>query len=233
MSNIDCIIDEILTGFGDFVALQKDGALQTQPQYVVFSLIFILFGLTVVSAAMNLLVLRFLTMNTEDERRDEVEARMAARGLVRVEGDIITSNNCLLPPGVTSSSTRLTSRRKAMIEASSDDSDFEDDPEAGGGGQQRHQLSGEEEDNEDAASVCSCSCYQLPYSAGGGSSVRQRYSVQRRPGPVTHLLHSPPTADSGVCQSPRSPPGEYVRLATRRRSSPSPPTVSYVQQTSC
>ena len=34
-----------------------------------------MFGLAVVSSAMNLLVLRFLTMNTEDERRDE---RLAA-----------------------------------------------------------------------------------------------------------------------------------------------------------
>ncbi|PIC47749.1 hypothetical protein B9Z55_006988 [Caenorhabditis nigoni] len=74
----------IFGGFGDYVALQKRGSLQTQPEYVFFSLVFILFGLTVISAAMNLLVLRFLTMNTEDERRDEQEAILAAQGLVRV-----------------------------------------------------------------------------------------------------------------------------------------------------
>ncbi len=68
------------------MALQQEGALQRQPEYVVFSLVFILFGLTVVSAAMNLLVLRFLTMNTADERRDEHVARLAARGLVPVGG---------------------------------------------------------------------------------------------------------------------------------------------------
>ncbi|KAK6041479.1 Ion channel, partial [Cooperia oncophora] len=66
----ECLVQQS-AGFGDFVALQKGGALQNQPDYVVFSLVFILFGLTVISAAMNLLVLRFLTMNTEDERRDE------------------------------------------------------------------------------------------------------------------------------------------------------------------
>ncbi|PIO65801.1 Ion channel, partial [Teladorsagia circumcincta] len=81
-----CFTTLTTIGFGDFVALQKGGALQNQPDYVVFSLVFILFGLTVISAAMNLLVLRFLTMNTEDERRDEQEARLAARGLVRVRG---------------------------------------------------------------------------------------------------------------------------------------------------
>ncbi|VDM56730.1 unnamed protein product [Angiostrongylus costaricensis] len=66
-----CFTTLTTIGFGDFVALQKGGALQNKPDYVVFSLVFILFGLTVISAAMNLLVLRFLTMNTEDEKRDQ------------------------------------------------------------------------------------------------------------------------------------------------------------------
>ncbi|CAD6198780.1 unnamed protein product [Caenorhabditis auriculariae] len=79
-----CFTTLTTIGFGDFVALQKNGALQTQPEYVMFSLVFIIFGLTVISAAMNLLVLRFLTMNTEDERRDEQEALLASQGLVRV-----------------------------------------------------------------------------------------------------------------------------------------------------
>jgi len=56
------------------VALQKDNALESKPEYVVFALIFILFGLAIVAASLNLLVLRFVTMNTEDERRDEAEA---------------------------------------------------------------------------------------------------------------------------------------------------------------
>lgn len=56
------------------VALQKDNALDSKPEYVAFALIFILFGLAIVAASLNLLVLRFVTMNTEDERRDEAEA---------------------------------------------------------------------------------------------------------------------------------------------------------------
>ncbi|KAL4218063.1 Potassium channel subfamily K member 9 [Mactra antiquata] len=87
-----CFITLTTIGFGDYVALQKGDALQKQPEYVVFSLIFILFGLTVISAAMNLLVLRFLTMNTEDERRDELEAAVAARNAIYLDGDVITSN---------------------------------------------------------------------------------------------------------------------------------------------
>ena len=91
-----CFITLTTIGFGDFVALQKNQVLQKKPEYVAFSLIFILFGLTVVSAAMNLLVLRFLTMNTEDERRQDLEAATAARTAVRLEGDVITANGAVL-----------------------------------------------------------------------------------------------------------------------------------------
>lgn len=56
------------------VALQKDQALDDKPEYVAFALIFILFGMAIVAASLNLFVLRFVTMNTEDERRDEAEA---------------------------------------------------------------------------------------------------------------------------------------------------------------
>ena len=56
------------------VALQKNKALSEAPDYVAFSLIFILFGMAIVAASFNLFVLRFVTMNTEDERRDEAEA---------------------------------------------------------------------------------------------------------------------------------------------------------------
>lgn len=91
-----CFITLTTIGFGDYVALQKDSALQSHPEYVAFSLVFILFGLSVVSAAINLLVLRFLTLNTEDERRDEQEAATAAQAAVRLEGDVITANGSIL-----------------------------------------------------------------------------------------------------------------------------------------
>ena len=68
-----CIITLTTIGFGDYVALQRSDDVHTRrPEYFVFSLVFILFGLAVLSAAMNLLVLRFLTMNTEDERKASV-----------------------------------------------------------------------------------------------------------------------------------------------------------------
>ncbi|CAH0548104.1 unnamed protein product [Brassicogethes aeneus] len=78
------------------VALQKDNALSKKPEYVMFALIFILFGLAIVAASLNLLVLRFVTMNTEDERRDEAQAMQALAGAVRLEGDVITANGSIL-----------------------------------------------------------------------------------------------------------------------------------------
>ncbi|CAK9303697.1 unnamed protein product [Gordionus sp. m RMFG-2023] len=88
-----CFITLTTIGFGDYVALQKTNALQRKPEYVAFSLIFILFGLTVVSAAINLLVLRFMTLNTEDEKRDSAEAKVkAARDeAVTLQGDVLVT----------------------------------------------------------------------------------------------------------------------------------------------
>ncbi|XP_067619588.1 two pore potassium channel protein sup-9 [Eurosta solidaginis] len=91
-----CFITLTTIGFGDMVALQKDNALNNKPQYVMFSLIFILFGLAIVAASLNLLVLRFVTMNTEDERRDEAQAMQALQVAVKLEGDVITANGSIL-----------------------------------------------------------------------------------------------------------------------------------------
>ena len=136
-----CFITLTTIGFGDYVALQKQDDLQKKPEYVAFSLIFILFGLTVVSAAMNLLILRFLTMNTEDERKDELEALEAARTAVRLDGDVITANGSVIS-----------------------------------GAQELPEIF------HDNISVCSCTCYDF-------GNKKQRYSVTRSPGKISHLLH--------------------------------------------
>ena len=91
-----CFITLTTIGFGDFVALQKENMLQEKPHYFAFSVIFILFGLAVISAAMNLLVLRFLTLNAEDERRDELQAAAAAQNAVHLEGDVIIGNSTVV-----------------------------------------------------------------------------------------------------------------------------------------
>ena len=64
----------MVSGFGDMVALQKDHTLETQMGYVMFALVFIFLGMAIVAACLNLFVLRLVTLNTEDERRDEAEA---------------------------------------------------------------------------------------------------------------------------------------------------------------
>ncbi|XP_006639627.1 potassium channel subfamily K member 15 [Lepisosteus oculatus] len=79
-----CFITLTTIGFGDFVALQKKEDLQEKTPYVAFSFMYILVGLTVIGAFLNLVVLRFLTMNSEDERRDAEE-----RASVKRERDMI------------------------------------------------------------------------------------------------------------------------------------------------
>ena len=48
-----------------------------------------MFGLAMIAALLNLILLKFMTMNTEDENRDEIEALEAARMTVKLDGDII------------------------------------------------------------------------------------------------------------------------------------------------
>ncbi|XP_036405429.1 potassium channel subfamily K member 3a [Megalops cyprinoides] len=74
-----CFITLTTIGFGDYVALQKDHALQNNPRYVAFSFIYILTGLTVIGAFLNLVVLRFMTMNAEDEKRDAEQRALLSR----------------------------------------------------------------------------------------------------------------------------------------------------------
>ncbi|KAM4610967.1 potassium channel subfamily K member 15 [Polymixia lowei] len=83
-----CFITLTTIGFGDFVALQKKEDLQEKTPYVAFSFVYILVGLTVIGAFLNLVVLRFLTMNTEDERRDAQERASLKRERGFLDGDL-------------------------------------------------------------------------------------------------------------------------------------------------
>jgi uncharacterized membrane protein len=82
-----CFTTLTTIGFGDFVALQQDNALETKPEYVTFALFFIMFGLAIIAALLNLMVLKFMTMNTEDEKRDEAQAIQVknAKNRVRIQ----------------------------------------------------------------------------------------------------------------------------------------------------
>ena len=81
----------LFSGFGDLVALQQDNALQSQPEYVTFTLFFIVFGLAVIAAVLNLMLLKFMTMNTDDENRDEIEAiEVGITGLKSQTNNLLT-----------------------------------------------------------------------------------------------------------------------------------------------
>lgn len=92
-----CFTTLTTIGFGDFVALQQDNALETKPEYVTFALFFIVFGLAIIAALLNLMVLKFMTMNTEDEKKDEAQALQNAAQTVRLDGDIICQQNEVRP----------------------------------------------------------------------------------------------------------------------------------------
>ncbi|XP_004540078.1 potassium channel subfamily K member 3 [Maylandia zebra] len=94
-----CFITLTTIGFGDYVALQKNEALQNDPKYVAFCFVYILTGLTVIGAFLNLVVLRFLTMNTEDERRDAKEKALLS--VSKPRGEVAH----LLPVSISASST--------------------------------------------------------------------------------------------------------------------------------
>ncbi|CAG5107465.1 Similar to sup-9: Two pore potassium channel protein sup-9 (Caenorhabditis elegans) [Cotesia congregata] len=91
-----CFVTLTTIGFGDYVALQNDQALSTKPGYVALSLVFILFGLAVVAASINLLVLRFMTMNAEDVRRDDSELQAASHHVLTLDGEVVAVNGKIL-----------------------------------------------------------------------------------------------------------------------------------------
>ncbi|KAK6297204.1 hypothetical protein J4Q44_G00317870 [Coregonus suidteri] len=95
-----CFITLTTIGFGDYVALQKDHALQTNPKYVAFCFIYILTGLTVIGAFLNLVVLRFMTMNAEDEKRDAEQRAILSRN-----GQVGGHNHLRSAPDLPSSSS--------------------------------------------------------------------------------------------------------------------------------
>ncbi|XP_072136011.1 potassium channel subfamily K member 9-like [Mobula birostris] len=135
-----CFITLTTIGFGDFVALQNNEALQKRPPYVAFSFMYILVGLTVIGAFLNLVVLRFLTMNSEDEKRDAEERASNKEHLAMTVGEDAQGRSASLLPGEAS---RSRSNLIPLIAA-----------EAGVG------RGSPQEPVSDAESLCSCMCYR-------------------------------------------------------------------------
>uniref|UniRef100_A0AAY4CTH2 Potassium channel domain-containing protein n=1 Tax=Denticeps clupeoides TaxID=299321 RepID=A0AAY4CTH2_9TELE len=88
-----CFITLTTIGFGDYVALQKDHALQNNPKYVAFSFIYILTGLTVIGAFLNL-----------DERRDAEQRALLSRNGQAGSGSGMAAHFHYIPDPPSSSS---------------------------------------------------------------------------------------------------------------------------------
>ncbi|XP_012522173.1 two pore potassium channel protein sup-9 [Monomorium pharaonis] len=91
-----CFVTLTTIGFGDYVALQNDKALSNKPGYVILSLVFILFGLAIVAASINLLVLRFMTTDSGEAHRDDTELQSASHHVLTLDGEVVAVNGKLL-----------------------------------------------------------------------------------------------------------------------------------------
>lgn len=83
-------------GFGDLVPMQKDDYGSIGWLYILFCIIFILTGLTIVASSGNLLILRFVETNTKRSQHERYEMEERRRQQVRIVGDVISSNGRLV-----------------------------------------------------------------------------------------------------------------------------------------
>merc|ERR1712203_909379 len=75
-------------GFGDFVALQNNKALQFRPGYVACSFIFLLLGLASLSSSINLLVLRFMILSLEEDEEEIYDLQDVTQNVITLDEDI-------------------------------------------------------------------------------------------------------------------------------------------------
>jgi hypothetical protein len=85
-----------LIGFGDLVPMQKADYGSIGWLYILFCIMFILTGLTIVASSGNLLILRFVETNTKRSQHERYEMEERRRQQVRVVGDVISSNGRLV-----------------------------------------------------------------------------------------------------------------------------------------
>lgn len=76
--------------------MQKDDYEKISWLYILFCIMFILIGLTIVASSGNLLILRFVETNTKRHRHERFELEERRRQKVRIIGDVISSNGRLI-----------------------------------------------------------------------------------------------------------------------------------------
>lgn len=158
-----CFITLTTIGFGDFVALQKNEALQKKPPYVAFSFMYILVGLTVIGAFLNLVVLRFLTMNSEDERRDAEERASLRRA----------RNNLHPPPGEAGRSSKA-----IFLPAEERTSQLNLIPLVQEDAERRRRSANS---SAKVPSFCTCLCYRAPLCGSPAPSHPETLSCHTNP----------------------------------------------------
>ncbi|KAI3387981.1 hypothetical protein SNEBB_004408 [Seison nebaliae] len=87
-----CFITLTTIGFGDYVPMQKKEMLNRSPAYYAFTVLFIVSVLTFGASSINLLVLKLVSINTEEERKEKLQLEEAIRQQVTVKGDVISEN---------------------------------------------------------------------------------------------------------------------------------------------
>ncbi|XP_054883280.1 potassium channel subfamily K member 15-like [Poeciliopsis prolifica] len=119
-----CFVTLTTIGFGDFVALKKVDALQRRPPYVAFCFVYILVGLTVTGAFLNLVVLRFLTVSSdartaerEDEQplREDNELDAADGGSDRFTLPLVEGGSCLSLASSPADDLRLIEPKRSQL----------------------------------------------------------------------------------------------------------------------
>lgn len=76
--------------------MQKDDYGNIGWLYILFCIMFILTGLTIVASSGNLLILRFVETNTKRSQHERYEMEERRRQQVRIVGDVISSNGRLV-----------------------------------------------------------------------------------------------------------------------------------------
>ncbi|CAF1052062.1 unnamed protein product [Didymodactylos carnosus] len=159
-------------GFGDLVplaSLQKTSqSLYSKFGYVVFTIGFILVGLTIMASSINLLVLRLVAFNTEEAKAqlEEVVARQASIDMQHYD------NISLLTP---TNQKILMNNHQQLRNTSTTHIDV------------RHSTSLISVENSHNRQLISC-CYQQPSMLRFRTS-RKRYKIRRSPANIKHLLY--------------------------------------------
>ncbi|CAF1103825.1 unnamed protein product [Rotaria sordida] len=91
-----CLLTLTTIGFGDLVPMQKDDYENFGWLYILFCIMFILTGLTIVASSGNLLILRFVETNTKRCQHERYEMEERRRQQVHIIGDVISSNGRLV-----------------------------------------------------------------------------------------------------------------------------------------